>query len=437
MTKLNAGAGKCAIRYTEEMFPSPGENYTSIHDLPSAQTLVLECGGEKTALVAINVVMFDDRNEIARRAAGILNIAEENVIVHITHVLATPHFGHWDSVEQWMARHHECSDLEEARRYMVRENMIYQAHMDAVEEACRRAAGSMRPARLAIGTAYAEVNVNRVVNTDQGWWQGVNWGGETDRNVAVLRIDGEDGKGIAVLYNCNVAPGCMEFSETSDGGRAVSGDLANASQSVTESLLNDGAVAIYTTGATGDQWQALRARLDWIDPDGTQTVTDLHEAGFDLMKVLATRLGERVAQTAAALTPADFEGGLALCSRRFAYEGQRVTGADFRRPAKQCVYEPAGTVDSELKILTLGDIAIVCCGVELNVSSLKKIRNASPYKHTFLLEFAVGGGGYMPTSEFYDRITFQSLKSRYAKGAEERFVQDIIRTLQEHHSQAQ
>ncbi len=433
MTKLKAGAGKCAIRYTAEMLPTYGENYTSIHDLPSVQALVLESGGEKAALVAVNVVMLDDRSEIARHAAEILNVPEEKVIVHITHVLATPHFGRWNSAEQWMGRHPECGNVEEARRYMERENSIYQAHMDAVEAACRRAADSVRPAKLAIGTVYAEIKVNRVVHPDQGWWQGVNWGGETDRNVHVLRIDGEDGEGIAVLYNCNVAPGCMEFSET-NGGRAVSGDLANASQRITEALLDSRAVAIYTTGATGDQWQALRARLDYITPGGTQVVTDLHEQGFVLMEVLATRLGEKVAQTASNLTPMDFDSKMALCSKRFAYEGQRVTGADFRRPAKKCVYEPADTVDAELSILTLGDIAIVCCGVELNVSSLRKIREGSPYKYTFLLEFAAGGGGYLPESDFYDKVTFQSLKSRYAKGTEELLVGDIISTLKEQHA---
>jgi hypothetical protein len=67
--------------------------------------------------------------------------------------------------------------------------------------------------------------------------------------------------------------------------------------------------------------------------------------------------------------------------------------------------------------------------VELGVDSYQNIKEHSPFDYTFIVEFAVDGGGYMAREEYYDNHSFQAGKSRFAKGAAERFEEDVIATL--------
>ena len=114
----------------------------------------------------------------------------------------------------------------------------------------------------------------------------------------------------------------------------------------------------------------------------------------------------------------------------YSYPGQRVeTSAGWNDPTKDCRFVTEGQQQAEVAILAIGDTAIVACGVELCVESLKEIKEGSPFAHTFLMEFAAEGGGYMPPKIFYDRLSFQARKCRYAKGSAERFTEDVIQSL--------
>ncbi len=430
---LYAGAGQAEIRYDAGMFPTFGENYTQVHDLPLVKALLLQTGSEAEdccAVVSIDIVILEIREQVLHTAQKALGIPAERILLHATHVLATPHFRQWQSPEMWkndpMHARQPVSD-EEAARFMERENRMAQAHLEAVKVACEQAKSSLQPARCGFDTAFALVNVNRVVKTADGWWQGVNQDGPSDHGVAVLRFDRQDGSPLAVLYNCNTAPGCLEFS-TVNGGRAVSGDMAGASERFVRRMLGD-AVAIYTTGCTGDQWQALRARLDYMDADGHQAVEDLHETGFQLARILGVRLGEQVVKTAGRMDVQDDAPLLALDTYRFTYPGQSVSVDSADGPTNRCEYRAAAPQAAEIAILQIGGTAVVTCGVEVCSETYAAIRAASPYANTFLMEFTTEGGGYMPESIFYDRMSFQARKSRYARGSAEKFREDVINSL--------
>ena len=431
MSRLSVGAGRAEIQYTAEMLPTFGENYNAIHDLPMLQVLLLECG-ERFAIISVDVVMLEIRDQLLAAAEEELGLKRHNILLQATHVLATPHFREWNSVEEWMSdpgHQREPVPEAEAAQFMAGENLLVQAHVDALRSACRQAASKLQKASFGVGIAHADVTVNRVVETKNGWWQGVNPDGPTDQAVPVLRFDGEDGKTIALIYNVNVAPGCMEFSRV-NGGLMVSGDLASASQRFVDRIYGEGVISIYTTGATGDQWQALRSRVDYLDREGNQVIIDLGERGFALVEVLAARLGEQIVRTADQILTRPVKGPLTLERFMYSYPGQKVeTDASWNDPTRDCRFVQEGQQLAEVVVLAIGDMAIVGCGVELCVESLKKIKAESPFAHTVLMEFAAEGGGYMPPEIFYDRMSFQARKCRYAKGGAERFTEDVIQSL--------
>jgi len=424
---LKAGFGSSTVQLTDEMLPTFGEHYNSIHDLPSVKVMLLEAG-ESFALVSVGLVMGDKRDFLAA-AQSELQIPADHIIIHLQHILATPHYEAADTPEAWAAHHREPVTPEDAEVFWKRDQAIHGAYLTAVREASRQARERLCPAKLGVAAAHADVTVNRVVHTKQGWWQGVNQDGETDRSVYCLRVGDESGNTLGLVFNVNVAPGCLEFSETG-GGRAISADLAGASERFVEEQLDGGAVAMYTTGATGDQWQALRARLDYLTPDGEQKVRDLHETGFDLVEILGTRLGEQVVKTTLTIKTEELES-LQFSQASFFYPHQNVLDADFRAPALHCRYELDGKDEAGVALLRMGDAVVVFCGSEMNVSALRQLRENAHYSKLWLVEFSTVGGGYMPPADFYDRVTFQSLKSHYGKGTAEHWVTDVAQLLSE------
>lgn len=427
---LSAGAGRAPIEYTREMLPNFHENFTDIHDLPMVQVLML--GAEDIyAVVVVNAVILTIRETLLDTAAEALGIPRENILLHATHDLSAPHFHFWEDPKTWrLAAGHRNVPEEEALSFAERENRMAYAHIDAVRRACAKARETYGPVRFGAAEAYAPVNVNRVVETGDGWWNGFNPDGPSDHSVPVLRFDREDGRLLALLFNCNTASGCMEFSTVSGGGRMISGDLAGASTAFLDKWYGGEAVSIYTTGFTGDQWQTLRARLDYMDSQGRQIVEDLQEEGFALVKSLGTRLGQQVCRSAEQIKTRRMSVPLQLSRFAFRYPAQQVISPVRMRPTRECRFIADGEETAELQIFQIGDTALVALGVEICHATAQAIKAASPFAHTVFLEFTVDGGGYMPEAIFYDRMTPQASKSRFARGTAEQFREDVIRCLQ-------
>lgn len=437
---MKAGVGRADIVFTDEMFPNLGENYTHVHDNPTVQVLLLEAG-EKFIIAAFSLVSVCYPQKVRTEIAKIAGVDEDHVIVHGKHVLSTPHIGGRggkeptaaDMIERGKHMAHVTLAAEEAEQYCKRDSLLAGAVLEAAKKAAELASENVQPAKIGFGLGYSETNVNRVVYTNKGWWQGNNSDGVTDRTVPVIRFDNMDDEPIAILFNCNTAPGVLENSFLSDGRRPVSGDIAGAAEHFIDGQYGKKAVSIYTTGATGDQWQALRALFESIDRCGSQTVTDLHEEGFLFVDILGKRLGQQVVKTAEDIKTAVFPGAIHLDFFKHSYPAQKVTVSENAGATTECKFIPNGEADAGYAIMQIGDIAIIFIGVEIGVRSYAEIKSQSPFAHTFVIEFSnVGaGGGYMVERDLYEKMAYQSRKSRYAAGTAELFCDDIIKSLKE------
>ena len=401
---FKAGAGKATIELDETLFPTAGENYTHVHDDSYVHVLLLE-KGSRICIVAIGTVTVSEPEIIAGKVAEATGTDPDHVIVHAKHVLSAPH-----------AKRDETPGVCDA---------LIAASVKAAEEA----AGNLRPARLRFGEGNTDVNVNRMVKTDKGWWQGHNPDIPADHSLPVICLDDENGRPISVVFFCNTAPGVLENSLLSDGRRAASGDLAAWTERKLDEQFGDNAICTYLTGITGDHWQMLRAVHDEIDIAGAQTLTDMHEEGFVFLDILSSRLSEAVIRAVRESEPVEAPE-INLDRYMFRYTGQKVKGADFRNPALSCEYIADGERDFSIDILSFGDIAVVAVGCEICSSTWNYVKERSPFKHTLLLEFAGRAGfGYLPQKDYYDKITYQSLKSKFYAGSAEKFAEDAISSL--------
>src|SRR4029077_1675899 len=122
------------------------------------------------------------------------------------------------------------------------------------------------------GAGAAHVNVNRrELTPSQGWWLGYNENGPSDKTLHVLRFEDLAGKPIAFLVNYAVHAVVM-----GPDNYQITGDLAGATSRFVEQHYlgkdkprsdggprlrlrpeerssDDGPVAVWTSGAAGDQ----------------------------------------------------------------------------------------------------------------------------------------------------------------------------------------
>ena len=213
---LRAGAAKVDIT------PAPGElpkTYEGVHDRIHSRAIVVENGTTGAVLITVDVggLSDDTWRNVSQRIEKELRIPAANVLITATHTHSVPRLG---------------PDLDEK---------IFQSAKQAKESA--------RPARIGYGTGQSFININRnIIDPKKGtWWEGPNYEGPSDKTVAVVTFETTDGQPIAVYYN--FAMHAVVLGQLDK----VSGDVPGAASNYIEESFDDKVVAVWSTGAAGDQ----------------------------------------------------------------------------------------------------------------------------------------------------------------------------------------
>ena len=135
---------------------------------------------------------------------------------------------------------------------------------DKIVAAAQKALRDLRPARMRWGRGVAKFVMNRREFTERGVVLGTNAAGPADRTVPVLRVDGADGRPIAVVF------GAGSHCTTLTGrNMRVSGDYAGYAQQFLESR-RPGVQAMFLTGCAGDANPHPRGTLDLARRHGSE-----------------------------------------------------------------------------------------------------------------------------------------------------------------------
>lgn len=240
-------------------------------------------------------------------------------------------------------------------------------------------------------------------------------------DIDFLRFSFPDGHG-------KTAAGVLERSKLSDGRRPVSGDIAAASERKIKALLD--VPAAYALGASGDQWQILRAVEDGLDAQGKQYKVDHMEQGFDFVEILGARLAQSVMRALSSVEHIGQNPDPKLYTRTVTLPAHKeLPPPQAMKITRSVTFEPVPDVQMEYHVFCLGDIAIVCCKPEVCVKTLQEIRENSPFSHTILLEFTNNHANYMVTRDLYEKCAPQSRKGYFAAGAAELFSKDVSEFL--------
>lgn len=419
--RLYAGAGKALIRFREEMLPLEG--FQGVHDDPAARVLLLSCG-ERAVIACLELVMLppDGTDAVKRRISEITDTKYENIWVHTTHAITTPHAPH---APMGMGGVPLELSGEEKKTLEYKRALYMDALLEAISQASEDAARAFRPAQMGIGAGECRVNVNRDVHTPYGWWIGFAPEEPSNHTATVLRFEGEDGGLIASLLSYGLKPCAIDNSEMDRGTRLISPDVPGLACRLLEERF--GAPCLFAMSAAGDQVPLRQAWYDVVEPDGSIRKVDLGvREGLKIVEELGRRMAREITPIVEKTVCDQSAPVIRVAEGHIDWPGKARANMELTR---QAVYTQQGSQRVDALVIAIGDTALVGLKPEINTPTEAQLQAASPYGHTLVVSMVNGGQKYMPDSRAYENSTWEAQSAPFMPGAAEAWVEEAARVL--------
>ena len=445
MSQLLVGAAKVSINPGPDMFPVPTSHkdwgaasnaQQGVYDDMDVRAIAISNGTDKLMFVVYELSGPPAVEGLDRMIGEAVGFPADNVILVGTH----NHTGVKDG------------PFGPAATYVTPEELAYFEKYKKIEiergiEAAKKAVAAMRPARYGFGESESYINTNRDLKTLFGYWvEGRNLAGYSDKTLAIIKFVDEEGKLIAALMNHPTHATCCYMMRDADGKAKTSGNFTGIACRFVEEHYGHGAVAVWTSGAAGNQNPILSHGMQYEYPDGYTTAVNYpdgvghmqmefmgryHGADCvkgidaiceysDVMPIKHVRRSAMLATQKMVLKP-----GMVF-PVRMGGNGLRTDSAAPQMPEMpERVPDPEHPTELRMQLLLLGDIAIVCAGAEPYCEIGRYIKAASPYKKTFVMthtESKLHSAGYILDKSSEDHLVFQAFSQVIPGSADEQIL---------------
>ena len=416
--QLRAGAGKANIEIPVEFFPQ--ENFSGNHDDINVRIVILECD-KSIALVSLELTSLPESEVKLLKILvnSLTGILPDDIWICVTHSFSSPHF-----LPPFMLK-------DEGARQKV--DLLRQAIHEAVHKAADCAVQQMKDAQIGFKSGECNVNVNRDVLTNKGWWIGSNLEGVSDKTLTVLRIDEKDGaitdNPIAILFNYNVQSSVMDGSTMEDGTKKITSDLVGKASDFVETIYERRTVAMFLIGAAGDQAPIKKAKNVEVDMAGDLQERDLQEEGYAFVTDLGEILGKETVRIAKEIKWMN-STRIMTGEKEFLCPGQKMT-SDIHNLHPTFTYEYLSDEDREMSVeaIKIGEIVLLGTRPELNDQTSRELKRGSLFSQTLVITMVNGASKYMADKESYDKVTYESMNSPFGKGSAEILTENAIALL--------
>ncbi len=398
--KLMAGAAKIDITPTEvKGFHNVWQaEFEDVHDPLYARCLVVDNGIEKAALISVDIISAPSGLAFRDKVAEKTGIPKQNIIINGTHTHNAPvdfYFGSKDpKVTSWMEK-------------------VENAIIEVVEQA----QSNMQAAKIGVGVGRSHININRDEYTPYGWLLGNNPDGPSDKSVRVLSIHTLEDKPIAVFVNYDVHAVVLGAKNVH-----LTADLPGATSNYIEEEIGGGVVALWTSGAAGDQ-NPIFMGFD------TTYGKELNKDGFKICEALGVMLGEEVLRTRNNITSYSSEIKIKGIKKTISCPVKELA-KDGAKKADEA--SPVENIDIQLDLLLIDQVAITGVSGEVETLIYKHLKDESPLKNTFMITHTSASIGYIPADKSYDRITHQVRSTKLERGhAENAIVEGLLAMIGE------
>ncbi len=392
------------------------QGFQRIHDHIYVRAIVLSDGTHQAALLEWELIFMPTKvwEELSQRVSKELGIPAENVIYAGVHDHSAPTLAGMFGGPPPPGAPPRTPPSPGTIAYTAKvENDAF--------EALRQAKANLRPAQVGFGTGMAYVNMNRrePFPKEGWWWLGYNPEGPSDKTVAVLKFTDLSGKPIALFINYPVHAVVMGGDNL-----AVTGDLAGATSRYVEQYYQgkiatrsdagwdlglrpeekvegDGVVALWTSGAAGDQ---------------NPVSMDMGE-DFTMVDALGKILGEESVRVANNITVMASQARIEGSQRVITCPGRRL--APGPRPRAEYTFEDADPVNIRISLLRLNDMALTGVSGEVFTRIYQHLKKESPLNATLMVTHANGTSGYIPSDDAFEPISYEVTTSRLKPGCAE------------------
>ena len=386
------------------------QGFQRIHDHIYVRAIVLSDGSSQAALVAWELIGVPNHvwEELSQRIAKELAIPADHLLLAAVHDHSAPSpAGMYGRTPPSPATVAYTTKLEN----------------DAFE-AVRQAKANLQPAQFGFGTGKAYVNINRreFFLKNGWWWLGYNPEGPSDKTVAVLKFTDMAGKPIAFFINYPVHAVVM-----GPDNLAITGDLAGATSRYVEQYFQgkiptrsdagweleagaeeksggDGPVAIWTSGAAGDQ----------------NPITEDRGEDFTMVDGLGRILGEVSVRVENNIATMSSQARIEASQRVIVCPGRRL--APGPTPRAEYTFEDADPVSIRLSLVKLNSVALAGVSGEVFTRIYLHLKKDSPFNATVMVTHANGSSGYIPSDDAFEPISYENTASHLKPGCAEKGI---------------
>jgi neutral ceramidase len=397
-------------------YSSRKQGFQKIHDHIYARAIVLNDGTHEAAILSWELIGMPEGvwRELSQRISNELGIPADHVILAAEHV-------------------HSAPTVAGAYTKGTPSTIAYTKKLqDAAFQAVKQAKASLQPARFGFGTGKAYVNINRRERSPEGEWNlGYNLEGPSDKTLAVLKFETLAGKPIALFINYAVHGVVMGPKNLQ-----ISGDLPGATSRFVEQYYRgevptrsdggwdlqlqpqektDGVVALWTSGAAGDQ---------------NPIVMDRGE-DFTMVDGLGRILGEETVRVANNIKHLSTQASVWGAQRVISCPGRKLKPGP--HPHGEFSFEDAAPVSIRLSLLMLNNIAVTGVSGEVLTPIFLRLEKESPYRHTVMVTHADGLSGYIPNDAAYNQVSYEITTTHLKPGcAEAGIVNGLVDMMNRH-----
>ena len=394
------------------------QGFQRIHDHIYVRAIVLRDGSSQAALVAWELIGVPNHvwEELSQRIAKELGIPVDNILLAAVHDHGAPSLA---------GMYGRSPAPAAAIAYTTKvENDAF--------EAVRQAKANLQPAQFGFGTGKAYVNINRREFFPKmgWWWLGYNPDGPSDKTVAVLKFADLAGKPIALFINYPVHAVVM-----GPDNLAVTGDLAGATSRYVEQYYQgkiptrsdagwelevgaeekaggEGPVAVWTSGAAGDQ----------------NPVSEDRGEDFTMVDGLGRILGEESVRVANSISMMSSQARIESSQRVINCPGRRV--APGPTPRTEYTFEDADPVNIRLSLVKINGVALAGVSGEVFTRIYQHLKKDSPFNATVMVTHANGSSGYIPSDDAFDPVSYENTASHLKPGcAESGIVNGLVEMM--------
>lgn len=435
---LQAGAARVEITPAADALPGP---YSSILDPLYPRAIFLENGQSRAVLLNADVgaIPTSITDNVTTQIVRELNVPAANIFISATHDHNAIFGG-------------AASPAGASKDADTRVSAFQSKLVSGLVAAAKQAKARMQSARIGFGTGNLYLNVNRDAIDEQSrlWSQEPNLDYPSDKTLAVVKIESTNGELIAVYMNYAMHAVFLFLN-----GK-VSGDFPGEAERYIERTFGDKVVALWTSGAAGDQNPPYLRANRKISEARIQAVMEAEHVDLGSAILHAMFVGNPAADKMV-LDPVALEQSVQLVKS----EGQitaeealrvmdhihsmssevKIEGAvgevtcparkrlDSAREGAPSRYEDSSNpVRFKIGALRVGDVGLTSANAELYNMIGQKVKARSKFKNTVLVTLTNGmaNSGYVPTDDAFARYTFQVLSSDLKPGCAERGIIDGI-----------